>query len=219
MADKERAPREEIFGRLSGLIDTHAVEIAQLVAKQYIAGEKDTALLTLKKYDATLGGVGIYRGGGKKLPGIYRALSYNEIPMLHGHAHESGRSMIHASGAYLEELIKKLVWIWPWENFDADPLPLGVLIWRIEKRLPEDLARELRWLNSNVHVYAKHYYNMTRRDIYAKEPEHYFEMDEAIAVYFIARVLGTRLEKLSGKPQSAFLDGWLLPEWGGELQS
>ncbi len=208
--EERRAAREDIFEHLRGLLGNDAVKISQEVVRKYITGEQDEALKSLKEYDATIGGIGIYRGGGKKLPGIYRALSYNEIPMLHGAAHEEGRFMIASSCGYLEELIKKLVFLWPWETFKVDGLPLGVLIKRIQKRLPESLAQELSWLNKSVYVFAKHHYNLERQRQAGNEPEHYFELDEAIAVYFIVRVLGKQLEELSGKPQEVFLEGWAL---------
>jgi hypothetical protein len=133
--------------------------------------------------------------------------------MLHGGAAESGRSMIHSSCAYLEELIKKLVRLWPWEVIKTQGVPLGVLIRKIEKRLPPELAQELSWLNQSVYVFAKHHYDMALERKYNKEPEHYFVLDEAIAVYLIVRVLGGKLEDLSGKPQEVFLEGWALRDW------
>ena len=57
-------------------------------------------------------------------------------------------------------------------------------------------------------VFAKHHFHLEYEDDDKKAPEHYFVLDEAIAVYFIARVLGRKLENLSGKPQEVFLEGW-----------
>ena len=118
--------------------------------------------------------------------------------------------MINSSCGYLEELIQKLVLLWPWETFNADGVPLGVLIKRIQKRLPELLAQNLSWLNKYVYVFAKHHFNLERDRQDENEPEHYFELDEAIAIYFVVRALGKQLEELSGKPQGVFLEGWAL---------
>ena len=139
MTDEKRASYEEIFLHLHDLLGDNAVNAAEEVAKQYIDGDKEKALNTLKEFDATIGGVGLYRSKGKKLPGIYRALSYNEIPMVQGIAHEDGRFMIDASCGYLEELIKKLVVVWPWERIADRGITLGGLMNRIKHRLPEDL--------------------------------------------------------------------------------
>lgn len=213
MSEGIRATKEEIFAHVTTWAGDQAIITSMKVADEYINRDKKLALELMKKYDATLGGIGIYRGGGKKLPGIYRALSYNEIPMIHGHAHEDGRFMIHSSFAYLEGLIQKLVFLWPWEAIKADGLSLGVLVKRIEKRLPINLAQELSWLNRNVYVYAKHNFDLRKELESHKSLDHYFVLEEAIAIYFLVRVLGRKLEALSGKPIELFLEGWELPTW------
>jgi hypothetical protein len=68
MIKEMRAGRDEIFEHLRSLLTENAVTLSQEVASQYIAGQQDAALKLLKQYDTTLGGVGIYRSGGKKLP-------------------------------------------------------------------------------------------------------------------------------------------------------
>ena len=100
-------------------------------------------------------------------------------------------------------------------SFKVEGLPLGSLVKKIERRLPSDLAQELWWLNKNIYVYAKHHYDLRKEFEACKSIEHYFELDEAIAVYFLLRVLGTKLEALSGKPIELFLEGWELPAWDG----
>jgi hypothetical protein len=207
-----RASQEEIYIHVETWVGIDAIMVSKLVSEEYIARDKEVALKIMKEFDATLGGIGIYCGGGKKLPSIYRALSYNEIPMVHGHADECGRSMIHSSCAYLEGLIQKLVFLWQWEAIKAEGLPLGALIKRIEKRLPVELSEELSWLNKHVYVYAKHHYDLSKELEARKSLDHYFELDEAIAIYFLVRVLGRELEDLSGKPTELFLEGWALPE-------
>ena len=206
---EQRASQEEIFQYLRALLGDEAVEVVENVAQQYSAGDTETALQTLKEYDKTLGGMGIYKSqAGRKLPGIYRALSYVEMPMQDGHAHKYSRTMVWMSCVYLEELIKRLVHLWPWEAIRADTLPLGILVKRIRKRLPDTLAENLEWLNRRVGIFAKHHGNLRRgREPGAPEPESYFGVDEAIAVYLIARTLGRQLEELSGKPEEAFLEG------------
>jgi len=124
--------------------------------------------------------------------------------------------MIHSSFAYIEGLIEKLVVIWPWEASRTEGLPLGALIKKIEKRLPKELAQELAWLNKHVYVFAKHHYNLEKEREAQFSLEHYFELDEAIAIYYLVRVLGMELENLSGKPVDVFLEGWTLPDWREE---
>jgi hypothetical protein len=216
MSDGMRATQHEIFSHVRKWVGDQAITVSLKVSDEYINRDKKLALEMMKEYDATLGGIGIYRGGGLKLPGIYRALSYNEIPMIHGYAHECGRFMIHSSFAYLEGLIKKLVHLWPWEIFKVEGLPLGTLVKKIEKRLPDDLAQELWWLNKHVYVYAKHNFDLQKEREARKSLDHYFALEEAIAVYFLVRILGTQLEALSGKPIELFLEGWELLAWDGK---
>ena len=199
-----RAPREEILAHLRSVVGEDALAVVREAAGFYNTGEPGYVIEFLKKFDATLGGIGLYRSGGMKLPGIYRSLSSIEIPILHGHAGERGRSMIHSSCAYLEALIKKLVFLWPWERNRATGVLLGSLIDRIRKRLPPDLDQELRWLDRRVYGFATYLVEPT------EGPP--FELEEALAVYLIVRVLGRKLEELSGRPPEAFLEGGQLPD-------
>jgi hypothetical protein len=204
-SNESRAPREEILAHLRSVVGEAAGLVAKEAAGFYNTGEPGYVIEFLKKYDANLGGIGLYRSSGMKLPGIYRSLSSIETTILHGHADERGRSMIHSSCAYLEALIKKLVFLWPWEKNRATGVLLGSLIDRIKKRLPPDLEQELRWLDRRVYGFAT----------YLVEPTDGppFELEEALAVYLIVRVLGKKLEELSGRPPEAFLEGGHLVDW------
>lgn len=195
MAER-RASREEIFLRLDTLLGNEAVKVVQEFARLYGEGATEAAWLILKEYDRTLGGVGIYTSDGSKLPGVYRPLSYVDIAIRGGIAHEYSRVVVQVSVAYLEELLKKLARDRSLID-NADRLSLGMLMKKIRKRLPPGLAEDLEWLNSRVWVFAKHYYDLTRDGAQLPEPEHYFETDEALAVYLIARALGRKLETLS----------------------
>jgi hypothetical protein len=69
--------------------------------------------------------------------------------------------------------------------------------------LPPEMFNELIWLNKKVYVFAKHNYDFGDNENEA--PEHYFELDEAVAVYLIARVLGREIENLGKKLQMDLL--------------
>jgi len=155
-------------------------------------GDKETGLAILRNYDKTLGGTGIYQIRDKKLLGVYRALSYVWIPLQGDNPENFTRSMIHSACCYLEELLKKIVRISPWEQIKADSLPLGTLVNRARKHLPLSIYDELDWLARDVYNFAKHHYNLEDDDL--PEPDHYFGLDEAIAVYLIVRKLGLELE-------------------------
>ena len=156
------------------------------------AGCKDDALKLLLEYDEQLGGLGIYLKIGEKLPGIYRALSYVGFPLLMPNPENVTRFMIHSACIYLEELLKKIVRIMPWEEIKADSLPLGALVKRARKRLKPSIYEQLSWLAGNVYNFAKHHANLENEG----EPDHYFSLAEAIAIYFIVRKLGLELEEL-----------------------
>lgn len=194
---KVRAKKEEIFAHLINLLGNEAKDVAIVVAAQAINGRKEQAFKALKDYDAQLGGIGIYTIKDQKPSGIYRAMFYVWLPLQREHPEDYTRGMIYAACVYLEELLKQKVRTWPWERINDYSLPLGKLIFRAKNHLPSALYDELYWLNSRIYNFAKHHFNFEAEE--DKTPEHYFDLDEAIAVYLIARNLGLRLEQLIGK--------------------
>jgi hypothetical protein len=194
----QRAPRNEVFAHLENLLGMEAVQIAIQVADLAREENTESALSVLKTYDATLGGIGVYTITDKRPLGVYRALFYVELPLHQPGAQNHARFMILSACGYLEELLKHVVHLWLWEKIKSEGLPLGALVKRASKRLPSDLADELAWLSSKVYNFAKHKFNL-ENEFGDQEPDHYFQLDEAIAVYLITRNLGLRLEQLIGK--------------------
>jgi len=199
----ERADQDEIFSHLSDLLGPEAVQIAEQVESLILTNQNRAALIMLREYDTTLGGIGIYTIVDKKPPGIYRSLFYVDLSLRSSDAENLTRYTVHAACAYLEELLKKIVHTWPWEHIRVDGLPLGALVNRINKKLPAPLAQNLAWLSKNVYNFAKHHFNMETEDV-EEEPENYFSISEAVAVYLIVRKLGLELEALSGKSTEYF---------------
>lgn len=173
-------------------MSSQAVTIIQEFIHLYDADRKEDALKLLLAYDEQLGGYGIYLKIDEKLSGIYRALSYVGFPLLTPNSEKFTRFMIHSACTYLEELLKKIVRIMPWEEIKADTLPLGTLVKRARKRLKPSTYEQLSWLAGNVYNFAKHHANLENEG----EPDHYFTLAEAIAIYFIVRKLGLELEEL-----------------------
>jgi hypothetical protein len=199
LQESSRASRKEIFLHLETLLGSEACEVSQNAADLFLARKKQEGISVLSGYDAKLGGIGIYQIKDEKLPGIYRALTYVLMDLEIERPEDHTRSMVYAACVYLEELLKKLVRLWPWEAIKSDSLPLGTLVNRIQKRLPAPLFNELTWLSYGVYNFAKHHYNL--EDDEEPEPEHYFGIDEAIAIYLIVRKLGLELEGLFGRPK------------------
>jgi len=200
MTDEERAARDEIFSHLSKLTGNEAIDVSKEVYELCLAKNYQLALEKLKKYDKTLGGIGIYKSEGKKLPGIYRAFAYVELPFRSENAEEDSRDIIEAACGYLEALIKRisrLSFIEKIRESYKEGLPLGNLLYKVKEMLPLEIFNDMIWLNKKVYVFAKHKYDFG--DDEDNIPEHYFELDEAVAVYLIARVLGREIEKIGKK--------------------
>jgi len=200
-----RTPRDEILAHLRSLLGEEAVHVAQQVAELGIAGQKEQTLVVLEIFDRKLGGVGLHCPEVQHKRGVYRALFYVFSPLKYStEPQHHSREMIHAACAYLEELIKRMVRLNLFEKLKADSangLPLGVLVRKLrqERKVPTELVDELEWLAQGVYNFAKHKFNFEEDE---EQPEHYFSLDEAIAVYLIARKLGLELEALSGKTRS-----------------
>ena len=206
MSEEERAPRDEIFAHLSKLLGNEAISISKEVYDLCLAKKHQLALEKLKDYDKTLGGIGIYKSEGKKLPGIYRAFAYVELPFISENAEEDSRDIVEAACGYLEGLIKRvsrLSLIEKIRDSYKEGLPLGSLLYKVKEMLPLEIFNDMIWLNKKVYVFAKHKYDFG--DDEENQPEHYFELDEAVAVYLIARVLGRAIEKLGKKTQDELL--------------
>jgi hypothetical protein len=176
-------------------LGVEAIEVSTRVYKLALEKNYEKSLLVLKEYDAKLGGVGIYRSEGKKMTGIYRAFFYVELPFIADNAEEDSRDIIEAACGYLEALIKRVRRLSLAEKLKdsyKDGIPLGSLIYKVKNILPIDVFNKVVWLNKKVYVFAKHNYDFgDEKDV----PEHYFELDEAVAIYLIVRVLGLEIEK------------------------
>lgn len=193
MKPVKKASRAEIFTHLLHLLGDRSEEIAICSAEWILEGRKEDGIQLLMQYDRELGGVGIHcANSNKKLPGIYRALTYVIMPLHTPHPENFTRGMIHAACAYLEELLKKVAWVWPWEEAKQN-YPLGTMVERAKKRFEPRIYAELAWLSQNVYNCAKHDYNLESEG--EEEPQHFFTLDEAIAVYLICRKLGLEIEQ------------------------
>lgn len=203
MVTKQRASHDEIMQHLSALLGFPAAQVACQSAKMILAGNQKAGFKVLTDFDAALGGVGVYVIKDNRALGVYRAIFYVYLPLHREHPEDHTRTMIHSACSYLEELLKKMVRVWPWELIKEDTLPLGTLANRIQKKIPVLLADDLLWLSRSVYNFAKHHFNFEEED--QPESGHYIELDETLAVYLIVRKLGLDLEKHFGKPREELL--------------
>ena len=206
MSEEKRATREEIFSHLKELLGDDAIDVSIRVYRLALEKNYEASLAELKEYDATLGGIGIYKSKGKKLTGIYRAFFYVELPFIAKNPEEDSRDIIEAACGYLEALIKRirrLSFVEKLKDSYKEDLPLGSLLHKVKNILTLDIFNQLIWLNKKVYVFAKHNYDFGDNE--NEIPNHYFELDEAVAVYLIARVLGNEIEKIGKKTQNELL--------------
>ncbi|GAP13242.1 hypothetical protein LARV_00993 [Longilinea arvoryzae] len=198
MGKLPRATQIEIMEHLKALLGDEAVIVTSQVCELLIKGESQDALRVLKELDQSIGGIGVHcRKPDEKLPGVYRALTYVEMPLHKSDPTDAARGMIVAAGGYLEDLIAR--GLGP-EFFmhiliDFKKAPLGAMVDLIRISIPSGLFDELKWFSGRVYNYAKHDFDSDNRS----DPigDHYFGLDEGIAIYFIARKLGEELITVS----------------------
>jgi len=206
MSEEKRATREEIFSHLRELLGDDAINVSTHIHRLALEKNYEASLAKLKEYDATLGGIGVYKSEGKKMTGIYRAFFYVELPFIAKNPEEDSRDIIEAACGYLEALIKRvrrLSFVEKLKDSYKEGLPLGSLLYKVKNLLPSDIFEEATWLNKKVYVFAKHNYDFG--DDESDAPEHYFELEEAVAVYLIVRVLGKEIERIGKKTQDELL--------------
>lgn len=199
MSKLPRASRADIIEHLKFLLNDEAVIRTSQVSDLLVKGESQDALRLLKELDQSIGGIGIHcRKPDKKLPGVYRALTYVELPLHQSDPTDAARGMIVAAGGYLEDLIARGLgpefFMQMLINFNK--APLGAMVDLIRISIPSRLFDELKWFSGRVYNYAKHDFDADNRS----DPigDHYFGVEEGIAIYFIARKLGEELIKVSG---------------------
>lgn len=199
MGKLPRASQTEIMGHLKILLDDEAVIVTSQVSELLVKGKSQDALRILKEFDQSIGGIGIHcRKTDEKLPGVYRALTYVELPLHQSDPTDAARGMIVAAGGYLEDLIARGLgpefFMHMLINFKK--APLGAMVDLIRISIPSGLYDDMKWFSGRVYNYAKHDFDADNRS----DPigDHYFGLDEGIAIYFIARKLGEELIKASG---------------------
>ncbi len=206
MSRLPRATQTEILDHLTALLSDQAVTVTSQVVERLVRGETQDALMILKEFDQSIGGIGIHFGKpDEKLPGVYRALTYVELPLQKSEPADAARGMIVAAGGYLEDLIARglgpefcmrmLI------NFKR--VPLGAMVDLIRISIPAPLFSELKWFSGQVYNYAKHDFDVENRS----DPvgDHYFGLAEGIAIYFIVRKLGEELIQISGVCQEKLM--------------
>lgn len=196
MMTQNRASKNEILDHLNENLGGEALGLIQQIYELLESGKEEAILPLLKEYDKKLGGKYLGKTPGRKFPGVYRPLSYISYSFMYPeNIKYEGREIVSTCGAYLEGYLKIMVRLGFFERFRKYDLPIGALLRKAKDKLPEKLYEELDWFVRKAHNFAKHEYFLGEQE----PPEHSFEIDEAIALYLVARKLGFDLEKVIGK--------------------
>jgi hypothetical protein len=101
--------------------------------------------------------------------------------------------------AYVEDVLKESV-RFGFITKAFSNYPMGRMLRHgFKKRIPDQLYDDLLWLNDGINIHVKHDY--AAPDLFPEgEPldSHLFDLDEALAVYLIARRLVVELETIYG---------------------
>jgi hypothetical protein len=199
---ERRESRIGIFERSERLLGNEA-EIIIAHALSLFPADVEAAMSTLKAFDATIGSMGLQDVNGLKLPGVYRPIAYVEMQLRLENRDQFSRYIIDTACGLVENVLQRIVRLGILERASDARIPLGALAGRIKKKLPPQLYADLIWLSGSIYNFAKHDYRVDDR-ITPEAKEHYFDLGETIAVYFIARKLSVQLEEVSGKPKEFF---------------
>jgi len=202
---RDPATHAEIMGRLTHYAGPPAIQEIEEIAHMLREPSNRTAIERLAAFDAAIGGFGIHilleRERAQQSPyeikdrPIYRSIQYVWMHLArHTDIEWHTRYVSEMACAHIESLVKRFA--------DRHNLlkrlrasPLGSLLHQrgVRNALPQLLWEDLCWLNSAVYVHVKHNYSMR----YLREPDevaeerkgHLFSVEEAIAIYVIARYL------------------------------
>jgi len=190
----QKASKTEVLDHLRNMLGDQAVVVVEKVEEFSAENLPDKARATLEAFDETLGGMGIYQVPiGIKPAGIYRSFGYVKVYFSRPRVEDYTRFIVQTSIGYLEELLKKIVRMRLWDIIkDGDSTPIGKLVSQARGKLTKELYADLSWMSSAIGNFAKHHYNMENDE--EPQPDHYFSVAEAAAVYLMARKLGLQLQ-------------------------
>jgi hypothetical protein len=168
-------------------------------------GQPQQAIQRLATLDAEIGGFGIHSLADAKEQGtppypnedrpICRPIQYVVRNLRHPDPEWYARDIAEMSCAHIEGLIKRFVERGNLiERFRRRSLGRLLHHHRVEEALPQPLLEDLRWLNSAVYTHVKHDFDSRLTDDYEEDrKDHLFSVDEALAIYVIARHLAVEI--------------------------
>jgi hypothetical protein len=213
MQVRSRASHKEIMDRLSRLLGGTAVNVVATAVSCYHSGDIEQALQVIAEFDEQIGGwhgVFAFVLGKRKVYDvqdrpIYRPFYYITMRLESDHPQFFTRDIVRDSCLHIEGILKSSIRLTFWERIQAsaDRLPMGSFLRTHKKelitRLSSELYELLLWLNDSIYIFDKHGFSDKEVETIEDEDEaRLFELDEALAVYFIARHCGQQLIKRLG---------------------
>jgi len=198
MPHSPRASRAEIFEHLRRLVGSEAESVIAQTLTLLKDGKNSQAEQCLADFDATLGGTGLHcQPLNYKLSGVYRPLTYVSMAFRQSQPDLLSRHLIQATCAHAENVLKESIRLGLIAKI-FDNYPMGRMLRHgFKKRIPDQLYDDLLWLNDGINIHVKHDY-APPQDYPEGEPldSHLFGIDEALAIYLIARCLVVELETI-----------------------
>ena len=104
-------------------------------------------------------------------------------------------------------MLKQVAHLGFFDRLRVEKLPLGTIVNKAQKQLPASLHENLAWFSKSICNIAKHDFDARE---YLEDADsldsHLFDLDEAIAIYLIARKLTVDLEESFGLERSVSRD-------------
>lgn len=203
-SDKNPTTRQEVFDYLRRLLGSNAYESVMNFVNLHVNGQAEEAVVELCKFDATIGGFGLHTIAGRNslagIPGvtvddrdIYRPIQYVKGVLRSPDAAFQSRYVVEMACAHVEAVLKRIASSGFLGELVNGRKPMGALLRaKFEKKLPPALYQDLLWLNDSIYIFAKHEYGSRPGK---RAEESYFDLDEAVAIYFIARYLVVQLSQ------------------------
>ena len=202
---KPRASRTGIYARLGRLLGPEATFVIEAVAGHADGGEAHNAIDTLKAFDNQIGGYCGMPPMFSKPPGAYRPLGYMATFLEHPRPREMARFIVDTICQHVENLLQRIARLGFLNRASTRLFTMGQMVHSMQLTLPNQLYQDLQWLASEVYNHAKHSVHVFHRPT-LEERAHYFNLEEALAIFLIGRKLAVQLERWSGKSKEHLME-------------
>ena len=197
------ATRREILDRLVRCAGDDAVAQVEKIAKLLGTGRLEQGRERLTTLDAQIGGYGIHSRLEADAAGeepyesndrpLYRPIDYVIMGLNHPQLEWYARDIAEMACVHVEGVIKRFVERRNLlERFRRSPLGRLLHTKPVKKALPHTVWEDLCWLNREVYTHAKHEFGW-RDEAKEERGGHLFTLEEALAIYVIARHLGVEV--------------------------